>query len=346
MDRPANATPAPRPRDAMDQMINGFRMTYAIHAAATLGVADLLADGPRPCVELAEATGARAPLLRRLLCLLASAGVFAEVEPGVFGLTPEAELLRDTPGSLRNAALFWGELGTLAWRDLVGVVRTGQTGYQLVTGMREWDYYVQNPSAGALFNATMTDSSQASADAIVAAYDFPSAGTVVDVAGGHGTLIAAILRARPGLCGVLFDAPHVVTGADALLEAAGVADRCRVVGGDFFKAVPDGGDLYTMKWIVHDWDDERAGAILRNCRKAVGERGTLLVIDRVMPSGTVSPSPAFAEACRADVNMMAWTGGQERTAEEFGELLGSTGFHLTRIVPTAGPLSLIEAIPA
>jgi hypothetical protein len=332
-------------RQRVDQMIHGFELTEAVHAAAKLGLADLLADGPRRCAELAAATGAQTTLLHRLLRFLASVGVFAEAEPGVFALTPEAELLRDVPGSMRATAMLWGELGTLAWRDLAGVVRTGQTGYQLATGMREWEYYAQNPGAGALFNASMTSGSQAQADAIVAAYDFPVVGAVVDVAGGHGALIAAILRSRPAIRGVLFDAPHVAAGAQPILEAAGVADRCKVVGGDFFQSVPEGGDLYTMKLILHDWDDERAATILRNCWRAMDGRATLLVIEGIMPSSIATQATEFYEAARSDVNMMAWTGGKRRTADEFREVLGAAGFRLGRIFPTTTPLSLIEAHP-
>lgn len=341
----SQAPAGPGPRQVVASMIQGYELAYAVHAAARLGVADLLADGPRPYSELAEITGARAPLLGRLLRFLASAGVFAEVEPGVFGLTPEAELLREGPGSLRTQALFWVELATLAWRELVGVVRTGRTGYQLATGMSHWEYYAHHPEAGALFDATMTAGSRASVDAIVTAYDFPLTGTVVDIGGGQGTLLAAILAARPKLRGVLVDQPQVVAGAAPILEAAGVASRCDVVGGDIFRDVPGGGNLYVMKLITHGWDDEHAIALLGTCRRAMGGDGTLLVIDQVVPSGTATPSSAHLNAYRMDVNMMVWAGSQERTAEEFATVLGAAGFRLTRIIPTARPISLVEAVP-
>jgi predicted O-methyltransferase YrrM len=335
-----------RPRQAFLEMVLGFQWTQAVHAAAALGVADLLADGPRSCTALAEATGTQAPFLHRLLRMLASAGMFAEVEPGVFGLTPLAALLRDGPGSMRAYALFYAELGPIAWGELVGVLRTGRTGYQLATGMSEWEYYAANPQAGAVFDAGMTALSGQQAAAIVDAYDLPSTGTVVDVAGGHGTLLATMLRARPGLRGVLFDQPHVVAGAPSLLAAAGVADRCEVVGGDFFEAVPAGGDLYTLKLILHDWEDERAVAILRSCRRAMGAGASLLVVETVVPPGLAAPSEERAAAARRDVNMMVWTGGRERTADQFRALLADAGFRLARVVPTAGGPGLIEAQPA
>jgi hypothetical protein len=191
----------------------------------------------------------------------------------------------------------------------------------------------------------MTSGTQARAEDFLAAYDFPDAGTVVDVAGGHGALLAAILRARPALRGVLFDAPHVVVGAQPLLEAVGVADRCTVVGGDFFESVPEGGDLYIMKIIIHDWDDERAALILRNCRRAMGAQAKLLIIEGVMPSGVASQSKDFFDSARADVTMMMWTGGRHRTVEEFRELLAHAGLELTRVIQTGTRYGMIEAQP-
>ncbi len=332
-------------RKRVEEMLMAFELTGAVYAAAKVGLADLLVEGPRPCAELAAATGTQAPLLQRLLRFLACVGVFAEEAPGVFGLTPEAELLRDVPGSMRGSALLWGELGTLAWRDVVGTVRTGQTGYQLTTGMRDWEYYEKNPAAGAVFNAGMTSGTRARAEELVAAYDFPTTGTVVDVAGGHGALLAAILQARPGMRGVLFDATHVVGGAQPLLEAAGVADRCTVVGGDFFESVPRGGDVYTLKLIIHDWDDERATTILRNCWRAMDGHGTLLVMEGVMPSGIATKATEYFDAARADVTMMMWTGGKHRTVDEFRDLFGAAGFTLGRVIPTGSRYSVVEGHP-
>jgi hypothetical protein len=249
------------------------------------------------------------------------------------------------PGSMRGSALLWGELGTLAWRDVVGTVRTGQTGYQLVTGMRDWDYYAQNQEAGAVFNAGMTSGTRARADELVAAFDFPAEGTIVDVAGGHGALLAAILQARPGTRGVLFDAPHVVAGAAPVLEGAGVADRCSVVSGDFFESVPEGGDVYVLKLIIHDWDDERALMILRNCARAMRGHGTLLVMEGVMAAGMARQTAEYHDAAKADVTMMMWTGGKHRTQEEFRDLFAAAGLKLGRIIPTSSRYSVVEAHP-
>src|SRR6266545_1031554 len=199
--------------------------------------------------------------------------------------------------------------------------------------------------AGAVFNAGMTSGTRARAEQLVATYDFPTTGTVVDVAGGHGALLAAILQARPGMRGVLFDAPHVVGGAQPLLEAAGVADRCTVVGGDFFESVPRGGDVYTLKLIIHDWDDERATTILRNCWRAMDGHGTLLVMEGVMPSGIATKATEYFDAARADVTMMMWTGGKHRTVDEFRDLFGAAGFTLGRVIPTGSRYSVVEAHP-
>jgi hypothetical protein len=332
-------------RQRVQEMLMAFEQTEAVYAAAKLGLADLLVDGARSVDELAKQTRAQPEMLNRLLRYLASMGIFEEVQPGAFGLTPEAELLRDVPGSLRASALLWGELGTLAWRDPVGTVKTGQTGYQLTTGMRDWDYYEQNPEAGAVFNAGMTGGTRLRSDELIAAYDFPATGTIVDVAGGHGAFLAAILRARPRARGVLFDAPHVLNGAPPILEEAGVADRCTVIAGNFFESVPEGGAIYTLKIIIHDWDDDHATTILRNCARAMRGQGRLLVIESLMPSGVATQSPEFHSAARADVTMMMWTGGKHRTIEEFEALFKAAGLELARVIPIGGHNSIIEARP-
>ncbi len=339
---PLEENAAAIPRQRLDQMLTGFELTWAVYAAAKLGLADLLVDGPRSYGELAAATGCRDSNLLRMLRFLASVGVFAEVQAGAFALTPEAELLRDEPGSMRATAILWGELGTLAWRDVIGVLRTGKTGYQLATGLTDWEYYAQNPSAGAVFNAGMTGGTQSRSDALVAAYDFPKTGTVVDVAGGHGALLAAILQSRPSLRGVLFDLPHVTSGAPPILDAAGVTDRCTIVSGDFFDSVPSG-DIYTLKLIIHDWDDERATAILRNCRRAMNAGGKVLVMEGLMPSGTATTSSEYFEGARADVTMMMWTGGRHRTVDEFRAMFEAVDLRLGRIIPVTSRYSIIEA---
>ncbi|HEX2173793.1 MAG TPA: methyltransferase, partial [Dehalococcoidia bacterium] len=230
------------PRLRLQQLMSGYRITQAIGVAAELGIADLLSDGPKSSGELAEATGTHPRALYRVLRALASVGIFTEVEPDRFALTPMAEALRaDAPASLLNAALFAsGDANWRAWGQLLHSVRTGQTAFEHVHGMDVWEYRARHPEANTVFNAAMTSYSAQVADAIAGAYDFTGLGTLVDVGGGHGLLLATILSANPALRGILFDQPHVVATAAPILERSGMADRCRVVGGDFFDSVPSG----------------------------------------------------------------------------------------------------------
>jgi hypothetical protein len=314
----------------------------AIGVAAALGLADLLADGPRGVDELARASAADPPSLYRLLRALAGAGIFAEDDHGRFGLTPLADGLRsDAPGSvralcaLRAAPWYWG-----AWGELAHSVRTGAPGFDRVHGTDLFTLLERHPAALALFGQAMGALSGTEAAAVLAAYDFAPAATIVDVGGGRGALLAAILGAHPAARGILFDRPATVAGAGALLQGAGVGDRCAVVGGSFFEAVPAGGDLYVLKSVLHDWDDDRAAAILRTCRRAMGPAGRLLLIERVLPPGN-APSPGRW----MDLNMLVAAGGRERTEAEYRSLLAGAGFEATRVVPTTAEVSLLEATP-
>ena len=228
-----------------------------------------------------------------------------------------------------------------AWGGLREGVMTGRTAFDEIHGMPVFDYYARNPEAASAFNDAMTAGSAVVEAAVLDAFDFAPYRRIVDVGGGHGGFLAAILRASPGAEGVLFDAPQVVSGAGDRLEAEGVSTRCEVVGGDFFDSVPDGGDLYVLKWIVHDWDDERSLAILRNCRRAVADGGRLLLVEAVLTEGDGSAFGPFA-----DLNMMVMTGGKERTGDEFRALLASAGFDPPSFRATRSPVSLIEAAPA
>ena len=333
----------PSPRDALLRMINAFQASQAIHAAATLGIADLLEGGPKSADELAEATGAHAPALYRLLRALASVGVFAEQNDCNFGLTPLAEYLRtDAPGSLRAWAVQIGQ--TYFWRSwghLLHGVRTGEPAFPELYGTSAWEYRAAHPEEAAVFNAAMTALSAGVVDAVVRSYDFSGIGVLVDVGGGHGALLAAILAANPALRGILFDQPHVVAGAGPLLERAGVADRCEIVGGSFFEAVPGGADAYLLKSVVHDWDDASAIEILRKCRAAMADAARrLLLVEFVVGPGN-EPDPAKF----MDLNMLVMLGGRERTADDFGRLYAEAGFRLTDVIPTGSPYHVIEGIP-
>jgi len=330
------------PEAQLSQLISGFRISQAIRVAAELGIADLLANGPKSSTELAQATGSHPRALYRLLRALASIGIFTEVEPERFGLTPMAEALQaDAPASQRGMALsVAGDARWRAWAQLGYSVRTGETAFQHVHGMDVWDYLKQHPADNAAFNAAMTSGSALQAAAIVAAYDFSGFGTLMDVAGGHGLLLTTILSANPTLRGILAEQPHVVASARPIIEQSGVADRCKVMEVDFFASVPSGADAYILKWIIHDWGDERALAILKNCGEAIGPDGTLLLAESVIPPGD---TPSFGKFL--DLQMLAGVGGQERTEQEFRALFEAAGLRLTRIVPTRSPLSVIEGKP-
>jgi len=260
-------------------MIFGFQASRAIYVAAELGIADLLAESARTVQHLAAATGTRAPLLYRLMRALAGRGVFAEREDGRFVMTALAEPLRtDAPGgSARGYALLAGQsFAQRPWEELLATLRTGEPGFDLVYGASLFEYLAGNAEASEVFNDAMTSNTSREADAVVAAYDFRGLGTIVDVAGGHGGLIAAILAANTDTRGVLFDRPHVIAGARATLQGRGLADRCELVGGDMFASVPPGGDAYVIKRTVHDWDDDRACTILENCSRAMNDGGRVL----------------------------------------------------------------------
>lgn len=327
------------PHVAMLEMISGFWISRAIYIAAKLGIADHLHDQPKSAEELAAVTGVHAPSLYRVLRALASVGVFAQDNDNRFRLTPLSETLRtDVRGSLRAFAIVeLGEEHYPAWGELLRSVKTGGVAFDHVFGVPIWEYFARHPENAKTFDDAMTEMTLAVNNAVLSSYDFSSIVKIVDVGGGHGSLTAAILKSNPGMKGVLFDLPPVIEGARARIEAEGIADRCELVGGDFFESVPRGGDAYILKWIIHDWDDERAVAILRNCHRAMIENGKLLLVEAVVPPGSEPHLSKFM-----DLNMLVMTGGRERTEEEYRLLLKAAGFRLTRIIPTGSPMSVIE----
>lgn len=338
----AAAMPQQMPPEAiLPQMILGGLMQKSIWVAAKLGIADLLAEKTRNAEELAAATDTHAPSLYRVLRTLASAGVFTENSGGKFELTPIAELLRsDTPNSMRDVAIMMGEDWIWqAYGELMYSVKTGGIAHDKVQGMSSFEFYAQNEEVGEIFNRAMTNLSLLSAPAIVEAYDFSGIGKVVDIAGGHGLLLAAILKSNPHLQGVLFDLPFVIENAGELLESEGVARRTEKVSGDFFESVPAGADVYMLKHIIHDWNDEQSIKILQNIRRAMNEDGKVLIVEMVVPEGN-TPSPAKG----LDLVMLTIEGGKERTEKEYRELLEAAGLHLNRVIPTRSPFSIVEAV--
>jgi hypothetical protein len=330
------------PAADLRRLIVGYRLSQAIHVAARLGVADRLKNGPMSVDELARAVGAHPESLYRLMRLLASEGVFAESEPRRFSLTPRAGLLRsDVPGSLRARAIYdCDEAYWQAWGNLMHSVATGEPAFERTHGVPFFEYMKTHAAVAASFNTVMTDQNAVAAQAVVEAYDFSGVGTLVDVGGGHGSLLAAILAAYPPLRGILYDQPHVLAGARPTLEAASVAHRCDIIGGDFFKRVPAGGDAYLLKHILHNWDEPRCAAILRSGRDAMPAHGRLLVVETLIPP---DDEPSYGKYL--DLGMLVLLPGRERTEAEYGKLLEATGFTLSRVIETRSELSILEAIP-
>lgn len=333
----------PSPAEQIFQLFTSFWTSRAVYVAAKLGLADLVQEGPRTAAELAEATGTHAPSLYRVLRALASTGIFVEDEQGRFATTPVADLLRSgVPGSLRSSAI--SELGEdhyEAWGNVLHSVKTGGIAFDDHFGKPVWQYYAENPKIARTFNDSMTGLTRTVEDAVVGSYDFSAFRKVVDIGGGHGSFLASILKANPTAEGVIFDAPQVIEGAEARFRQQGVEGRCAAVGGDFFEQVPSGGDLYTLKWILHDWDDERSVAILKNCHRAMGPNARVLIVDAVIPPRNEPSLGKFM-----DLNMLVMTGGRERTEAEFRELLASAGFRLTRVIPTSSPVGIVEGVRA
>ncbi len=332
------------PRLTLFQLVTGHYVSFALYVTAKLGIADLLADGPRPASELAKACGSHAPSLRRLLRLLTSAGVFVEQDGDCFALTPVGECLRsDVPGSQRDTALLFAGPLMRTWGELLYSVQTGETATQRALGMDAFQYMAKHPEDAAVFNRAMTAVSTQVSSSVAAAYDFSSIRKLVDVGGGHGVLLRAILKANPTLHGILFDLPHVVEGAKT--QIAGLEERLEIVGGDFFQGVPAGADAYILKSVIHDWDDTHSITILKNCHGVMPAQGRLLLVELVLPD-RIDQSPKSQIGTGSDLNMLVNAGGRERTQKEFRTLLESSGFELTKIIPLDGSLSsILEGVP-
>jgi hypothetical protein len=327
----------------MVEMMSGFWVSRVIYIAAKLGLADELRDGPKSAAELSESTHTHAPSLYRVLRALAGAGLLVEDEEKRFALTPLGATLRsDAPVSLR--ALITSELGEVhypSWGALLHTVQTGEKAFDHVFGMNVWDYFAKHPENAKIFNQSMTDLTGLVEAAITASYDFSSFSKIVDLGGGHGSLLASILKKNPNVKGVLFDAPQVVEGAKKRMEDEGLTGRCEVKSGNFFESAPAGGDAYIMKHIIHDWADKESLSILKQIRNVIPENGKLILFEQVVPEGNEPHLSKFA-----DLLMMVMTGGSERTESEWRKLFEAGGFRLTRIIQTPSPVSIIEGVPA
>ncbi len=329
---------APPAAAMMDMILWAWRV-QGISVAAELKVADALGDGPLTADELARRVGADPDALARLMRALVSEGIFTRRADGRFALNALGETLRsDAPTSMTGMARMVGHpLYREHWSGLVDAVRTGEAYPPKLRGMSSWEWLDQQPEFAAIFNDAMTSVSEFAVAPVVAAYDFSPFSTVVDVGGGHGRLLSAIVAATPGTRGVLYDLPQVVEGAPELLRKHGVADRVQIEGGSFFDAVPEGGDAYVMKNVIHDWPDAESVTILKNVRKAARTGAMLLLIEFVIPEHDREFIGKWA-----DMEMLVQVAARERTAEEYRKLYEQAGFQLTRVVPTAGPISLVE----
>jgi hypothetical protein len=331
------------PNMAMMQLLFGKQLTYSLSGVARLGVADHMDGRAMPVEEIAAKTGAHAPSLYRVMRMLAGFGVFKEGPPRHFALTPVGELLKtDAPGSLRYMAMMFGEeFSTRAYEHITECLKTGGDGVSQAYGKQIWEVLAERPGQCETFQRAMTNSTSVAAEAIVEAYDFSDIKRLADVGGGHGLLLAAILRANPGMQGMLFDRPEVV-GNVPRDQFAGCEGRITIEGGSFFERVPDGCDAYIMKHIIHDWSDEHCRTILRLMREKLPKDGRVLICEMVV-TGEPGPTPAKM----LDIEMLVMTvGGKERTEEEFRELFAACGLRLGRIVPTGRPIAVIEAVPA
>jgi hypothetical protein len=336
----------PRPDKAssswhMTRLIWGAIPVQAISVTARLGIADLVADGPKTADELASRTQTDSVALRRLLRTLTSLTIFAEDAAGRFLNTPLSETLRfDHPESVRALAILWGaSFFWKPWGELSTAIVSGQPAFDRIYQESFFEYLAHHSDDAAIFNAAMTAVSAVDLSAVLAVYDFSRFARIVDVGGGHGALLNGILSAYPELQGVLYDLPGVIADATEL-RTGPVVGRCEVLGGNFFEAVPVGADAYILKRVIHDWNDESALKILRNCRRAISRDGTLLLIEWVLKPPNEPDLGKFT-----DLNMLVLLGGRERTEADFRALLREADFSLARVIPTAGPHSIIESNP-
>lgn len=326
------------PQAVVMQMAMGFIVSQALAVAARLRIADFLKDGAKTADELAALTATHSPSLYRLLRALASVGVLRKDGENRFSNTALGDCLRsDHPQSMRAALNMMGDPEHWnAHGNMTQSVRTGEIAFDYTFGMPVFPYFAQNPQAAKVFDESMTSFSAAVAEAVSSAYNFSEAKTIADIAGGHGILLAKVLQKNPNAKGVLFEQPQVLEGN--ILEQEGVAERCETVSGDFFAEIPVVADIYLMKFIIHDWNDEQSIQILSNLAKSAPKGAKLLLVETVVEEDDNAPSLSKI----MDLNMLVMTGGKERTATEYAALFKKTGFRLEKVYPTA-PLQIVEA---
>lgn len=332
------------PAQVLRRLISGYQATFLVQVAAELNLADLLADGPRSAEELATAAGCDPNALRRVLFALAQLGVFARRADGRLELTPLGACLRSGHLDGLNAFARYQAHAVIQqpWSGLLHSVRTGETAFEEVFGANLFDYLASRPDVAALFTSGMAARTAEHLGAIVVAYDWRNFETIIDIGGADGTLLTSILAAAPNARGIIFDQHRVRDAAERRIASEALQGRCAFAGGDFFAAVPSGADAYLFKYILHDWEDDQAVAILRNVRSAAPAHARLLVIEPLL----MRDDQYALQTAMMDVAMLVVTGGRERSADEFAELYDRAGFRLTRILPTDSPFCLVEGVPA
>lgn len=328
------------PQVKIGELLRTAWIPHAISVAAELRVADVLKEGPKCCKDIAEITGTHEDNLYRLLRALSTIGVFREVEYRVFENTPMSDVLReDAERSVREGALSVGyPYHWTSFGNLERSVRTGETAFDSVYGLPMFEYFQQNQLYGDNFNKVMINLSDMMIPSIIHGYDFSQFRSFVDVGGGYGSVTIPVLKAFPHLQGILFDQPHVIEGAQAYVEASGLGDRIETVGGSFFEEVPSGADCYLMKYIVHDWSDEKAVSILKTVRAAMHETSKVLLVEHVIPGENIPSGATFL-----DITMMVMYGGRERSKIEYEMLLKQAGLRLVQVIETP-VVSLMEAV--
>jgi hypothetical protein len=328
------------------ELLSAHGIAQVLRVAAVLGLADHMATSSKTVAQLAESTSTDASALYRLLCALANIGIVSEESRGVFALTPFGRdyFTSDSEESLDALARYLAHPTCWqTWGELLYTVKTGKPAFPRTYGMSAWDYRSKDPDLNRIYNAAIRSISRGQKDSLTLHYDFSSVRNVIDVGGGNGTVVADLLAKHSSMRGVLFDQSHVVSGAAKLLQAAGVVDRCEIVAGDFFAEIPHGGDLYFMRAVVHNWDDESATAILRCCRRAMGAEAKLLLMEGIFKSPTESRTAFWPHFL--DLHMLVTLGGRQRTADEFAALYAAAGFRLTTIIDLPGHYNLIEGEP-
>lgn len=328
------------PEAQIAEMMLSQLVSRMVWLAAALKLADHLADGARTAAELAPVTGTHAPTLHRILRTMASLGLFTEDAGHRFTLRPLGAVLKSGTPSHAAALTLGGEMFSRSFDDFLYSAQTGKTGFAQAFGMPIFDWLAEHPTEAGLFAQTMVGFHGMEPPAVAAGYDFSKFKTIADVGGSTGNMIATILSRYATPKGVLYDLPHVVADAPAVLRARGVADRVRIEGGSFFDGVPAGADAYVLSHIIHDWNEEQCLTILGHCRRAMGSNGRLLLVEMVLPDGD-TPHPGKL----TDMVMLTVPGGEERTASQYDDLLARAGFRMTSVVPTASPVSVVEAVP-